>query len=119
MRSQHPIIPAEKRSRVKVTGVYSGQATYFTVALKRAKTAERYTFKVLVLRADDFYVQAFKNNYLIEPNKQRVTLQIEETDFVIAPSGAKVKLDEPLQVFDNKEISEINFEQLASESDEV
>jgi DNA phosphorothioation-dependent restriction protein DptH len=108
-----------KRSRIKVSGIYSGQATYFTVALKRDKTAERYAFKVLVLRADDFYVQAFRNNYLIEPNKQRVTLQIEEMRFVIAQSGAKAQLDEPLKVFDNSDISEINFEQLANESDEV
>ena len=108
-----------KRSRINVTGIYADKAIYFTIALKRDITAERYNFKVLVLRSSDFYVQSFRNNFLIEPNKQRITLQIEEMDFVIAESGDKAILQEPSQVFDNQEIGEVNFENLANESDEV
>jgi len=108
-----------KRSRVSVFGAYPSKATYFTFIVKRDKAAETFKFRVLVLRKDEFYEDAFKFNYLIEPNKKRVTLQTEESSLVIAETGSRAILEQSGQVFDNTSISEIDFEQLVNESDQL
>lgn len=108
-----------KRSRVKVSGSFSQQPIYFTLSLKREKTAERYKFRVLVLPGDEFYLDAFRHSFLIEPNKNRITLQTEDNNFIIAEQGSKATLEEIGQVFDATEISEIDFEQVANESDRL
>ncbi|GIU50473.1 hypothetical protein TUM4438_36590 [Shewanella sairae] len=124
----NPVNSGGKRSRVTVTGAYTGKAMFFTLDLKREKTAERYKFKVLVIKSGDFYIDAFRNNFLIEPptsskKTARITLQTEDSSFVIGidggKEGAKAVLDEIGQVFDNETTSEINFEQIANESDEL
>lgn len=108
-----------KRSRVSVFGAYPDKATYFSFIIKRDKAAERFKFKVLVLRKDEFYEEAFKFNYLIEPNKKRITLQTEENSLVIAESGSRALLDQSGQVFENTIVSEVDFEHLANESDQL
>ncbi|MFT4953591.1 MAG: DNA phosphorothioation-dependent restriction protein DptH, partial [Pseudoalteromonas tetraodonis] len=108
-----------KRSRVKVSGQFNQQPIYFSLVLKREKTAERFKFRVLVLPANEFYIDSFRHCYLIEPNKNRITLQTEDNSFVIAEQGNKAKLEEVGDVFETASISEIDFEQVANESDRL
>ena len=124
----NPVNSGGKRSRVTITGQYPDKATFFTFNLKREKTAERFKFKVLVIRSGDFNIDAFRNNFLIEPSSSakkssRITLQTEENSFVIGinggQEGGKAVLGEIGQVFDNEATSEIDFEQIANESDEL
>lgn len=124
----NPVNSGGKRSRVTITGQYPDKATFFIFNLKREKTAERYKFKVLVIRSGDFNIDAFRNNFLIEPSSSakkgsRITLQTEENIFVIGinggQEGGKAVLGEIGQVFDNEATSEIDFEQIANESDEL
>ncbi|RBW65354.1 DNA phosphorothioation-dependent restriction protein DptH [Vibrionales bacterium C3R12] len=116
---QQPNNSGGKRSKVTVTGAFTGEPTYFSLVLKRDKTAECYKFRVLVLTADSFYLPSFENIFLIEPNKKRITLQTEDNSFVIAEQGNKAKLEQSGQLFDNQEIKEIDFELLANESNDV
>lgn len=106
-----------KRSRVAVTSEYINQPMYFTFNLKREKTSECYKFRVLVLKKEEFHLDSFRHNYLVEPNKNRLTLQTEDNSFIIAEHGAKAVVDQIGQVFEKDEIGEIDFEQLANESD--
>lgn len=124
----NPVNAGGKRSRVTITGEYPDKATFFTFDLKREKTAERHKFKVLVIRAGDFNVESFRNIFLIEPSASakkgsRVTLQTEENSFIIGTDpveqGGKAVLDEIGQVFDNEATHEIDFTQIANESDEL
>ncbi len=108
-----------KRSRVKVSGHFNQQPLYFSLILKRDKTAECYKFRVLVLTADEFYLDSFRHSYLIEPNKNRITLQTEDNSFIIAEQGSKAILEEVGDVFETADISEIDFEQVANESDSL
>ena len=116
---QQPNNSGGKRSKVTIIGAFNGEPLYFSLVLKREKTAECYKFRVLVLSQESFYVPAFQNIFLIEPNKQRITLQTEESIFEIAEQGTQVKLEQAKQVFDNQEIKEIDFETLANESNDV
>jgi DNA phosphorothioation-dependent restriction protein DptH len=108
-----------KKSKVKVSGQFNQQPLYFSLILKREKTAERFKFQVLVLPANEFYIDSFRHSYLIEPNKNRITLQTEDNSFVIAEQGNKAKLEEVGDVFETATISEIDFEQVANESDRL
>ena len=108
-----------KRSRVKLSGKFKQQPLYFSLVLKREKTAERFKFRVLVLPANEFYLDSFRHCYLIEPNKNRITLQTEDNSFVIAEQGSKALLEEIGDVFDTANTSEIDFEQVANESDRL
>ncbi|WP_354625259.1 DNA phosphorothioation-dependent restriction protein DptH [Psychromonas sp. MME2] len=116
---QQPNNSGGKRSKVTVTGAFAGEPTYFSLVLKRDKTTECYKFRVLVLTAESFYLPAFENIFLVEPNKQRITLQIEDNSFVIAEQGNKAKLTQTGEVFNNEDIQEIDFETLANESNDV
>ncbi len=108
-----------KRSRVSITGDYQNTPVYFSFELKREATAECYKFRTLILQSDDFFIDGFRNSFLVEPAKQRVTLQTEDTVLAIAEQGASATLTEIGQVFDNVDINEIDFEQVANESDEL
>ena len=116
---QQPNNSGGKRSKVTVTGTFTGEPLYFSLELKREKTAECYKFRILVLTANSFYLPAFENIFILEPIKNRITLQTEESHFQIAEQGAQAKLDQTNQVFDNSEIKEIDFEALANESNDV
>jgi DNA phosphorothioation-dependent restriction protein DptH len=109
----------DKRSKVKVLGQFNQQPLYFSLILKREKTAERFKFRVLVLPANEFYIDSFRHCYLIEPNKNRITLQTEDNSFCIAEQGNQAKLEEVGDVFETETISEIDFEQVANESDRL
>jgi DNA phosphorothioation-dependent restriction protein DptH len=106
-----------KRSRVKVAAVFNNRPQYFTFSLKREKTSESYKFRVLVICQNEFHVESFRHNYLVEPNKQRLTIQTEDNNFVIAEQGATAVVDEIGQIFDKENIAEVDFEKLANESD--
>jgi DNA phosphorothioation-dependent restriction protein DptH len=108
-----------KKCKVKVSGQFNQQPLYFSLILKREKTAERFKFRVLVLPANEFYIDSFRHSYIIEPTKNRITLQTEDNSFVIAEQGNKAKLEEVGDVFETASISEIDFEQVANESDRL
>jgi len=116
---QSPSNGGGKRSKVTVTGAFTGEPTYFSLILKRDKTAECYKFRVLIITAESFYLPSFENIFLIEPGKKRITLQTEDNIFAIAEQGNKTKLEQTGQVFDNQEIKEIDFAALANESNDV
>ena len=113
------ITKVSKRTCIKVTGQYNNQAQYFSLVLKRDKTAECFNFRVLVIKQNEFYLDSFKHNYLIEPGKKRITLQTEDNNLQIAESGEKAVVNENGQVFDNQSINEVDFAQLANESDQL
>lgn len=108
-----------KRSRINISGAFKQQPIYFSLALKREKTAECFKFRVLVLQAGEFYLDSFRHSFLIEPNKQRITLQTEDNNFVIAEQGSKATLEEVGQLFETADINEIDFEQVVNESDRL
>ena len=65
----------EKKSWIVLKTDYSGEPTYFTLRTYRDKSLEKYNFNCLVIKENDFYVEAFKNNYLINVSKRYITLQ--------------------------------------------
>ena len=108
-----------KRSRIAVSGSYISSAVFFTFRVKREKSAENHLFKILVVKDNEFYMEAIKNSFLIDPKRQLVTVQTDENTLQIAENGREETLIANEQYFENSLIGSIDFEQLASESDSV
>ncbi|WP_232824657.1 DNA phosphorothioation-dependent restriction protein DptH [Algibacillus agarilyticus] len=111
--------PGGVRSRAVLTGSFDGKARYFTFRVKTDKPKETHTFKVLVIDKNDFYMDGFKNTYLVDPAKQWLTLQTDDQNLQIGDSTITSILNTNEQVFDASETGVIDFSKLASESDEV
>ncbi|TOH99603.1 hypothetical protein, partial [Vibrio parahaemolyticus] len=74
--------------------------------------------RCLVIRKGEFYIEPFKNIFLIEPApaKQRLTLNMEENKLQIrAEEGTACSLTDAKQVVDVAEYSLVDFEALANE----
>ncbi|MEY8216585.1 MAG: DNA phosphorothioation-dependent restriction protein DptH, partial [Colwellia sp.] len=105
--------------------VVSGQAPdkplYFEVSLNRPKTSEKFKFKCLVLNEGDFNVEGFRNTYLINPSKQLVILQSQETELTIGLTGHanRVLAEKVGQDFDLTEAGVIDFESLSNQVDSI
>ncbi|MGX5203211.1 DNA phosphorothioation-dependent restriction protein DptH [Aliikangiella sp. IMCC44632] len=106
-----------KRSRVSLSGKYSEKAAFIHFRVKRNKTTETHHFKIAILRKGEFYEDAFKYSYLVEPKKQRMTLQLEDYNLQISDIPKEVKLESSPAVIDNREVGIIDFGELAIESE--
>ena len=91
---------------------------FFNFRVKRDKTTETHNFRVAVMRKGEFYEEAFKYCYLVDPKKQKLILQTEDRTLKIAESIAETELTENGQVISNIEFGIIDFDSLSSESDE-
>lgn len=108
-----------KRSRIMISGNYYDTATFFTFRVKRDKSAETHNFKVLVIKENEFYLDSIENGFLIDPKRQLITIQTEENKLQIAEHGKEEALTENEQEFENTAVGMVDFEKLASESDNV
>lgn len=107
------------RSRAVLKSTFDGQARYFSFQVKTDKPKEKHTFKVLVIRKDDFYIEGFKHSFLIDPLKKWVVLQTDVQLLQISDLQLTETLKENDQVFDNGVIGVVDFKDLASVSDDV
>ncbi|CEO42016.1 DNA phosphorothioation-dependent restriction protein DptH [Photobacterium kishitanii] len=111
-----------KTSKASLKGTYKHEPLFFNLALKRENKSEVYNFRCLVIRKGEFYIEPFKNIFLVEPApvKQRLTLNMEENRLQIrAEEGTSCSLVDAKQVVNVAEYSFVDFETLANEVDEV
>jgi len=109
-----------KRSRVQVQLPFAGPPLFFTIKLQRAVRSENHQFRCLFLRQDAFYVDGFKNHFLIEPKPQRVTLQMEANYLTLGPSpGASFASGDPQDVIDNATYASVDFSRQVNSSEKI
>jgi len=108
-----------KKSRVKFKCTDISYPLYLSIRLKREKTAERYSFKVLILPGSDFLVSEIAHNFLVFPKRKNLLLQTDENILKISEQTGEAKLEHIGQVFETDNIGTVNFEVMASESAEL
>lgn len=111
-----------KTTRASLKGTYKHEPLFFNLALKRENKSEVYNFRCLVVRKGEFYIEPFKNIFLVEPApaKQRLTLNMEENKLQIrANEGCACSLLDAKQVVDAADYAIVDFEALANEADEI
>lgn len=104
-----------------VTGPVREMPRYFMISLNRPKTSEKFKFKCLVVKQGQFNTEAIENSFVINPNKQLVTLQTQETALEVSLAGGdrKVSLDTVGQSFNVEDQDIVDFEQLSNEVDRI
>ncbi|MFA0268521.1 DNA phosphorothioation-dependent restriction protein DptH [Vibrio cyclitrophicus] len=111
-----------KTTRASLKGTYKHEPLFFNLALKRENKSEVYNFRCLVIRKGEFYIEPFKNIFLVEPApaKQRLTLNMEENKLQIRTNeGSACSLLDAKQVVDTADYAVVDFEALANEADEI
>lgn len=109
-----------KRSRLVIKVPFSGDPSFFSVELKRDNRAEEYKFRCLVIPSNTFYIDAFRNNFRIEPLREWITLQLEEDVLQLNPENNLVcELAESGELVHLSEYSAVNFAELSNQSEEI
>ncbi|MEZ9590750.1 DNA phosphorothioation-dependent restriction protein DptH, partial [Vibrio breoganii] len=109
-----------KTASAIVKAQYNHEPLFFNIALKRENKAEAYNFKCLVIRKGEFHIEPFKNIFLVEHSKKRLTLNMDENKLATRPEGgAACTLTDAKQVVDSAEYALVDFDALANEADEI
>lgn len=109
-----------KNATVTLEGHYKHEPIFFNLALKRINKAEAYNFRCLIVRKGAFYIEAFKNVFLIENMKKRLTLKTQENKLHIRNGeGAICVLSDCKQTISCDMFSLVDFNDFANESDEI
>lgn len=100
------------------------QPLFFQIILKRGKTSENYKFKCLAVKRHWFNTESIRNCFVINPAKQLVTLQTQETELQIGLSASgrsaeRTVLTDSGMSFDVNTHQTLDFENLANEVDRV
>ncbi|EOX4930199.1 DNA phosphorothioation-dependent restriction protein DptH [Vibrio alginolyticus] len=109
-----------KGANATLAASYANEPLFFTLALKRDNTSENHNFRCLVVRKGEFDLEAFKNIFVVEPSKKRLTLKTEDNSLVINPVlTVSRSLDDVGEVIDRAEFGVVDFESLANESEDI
>ncbi|WP_217513620.1 DNA phosphorothioation-dependent restriction protein DptH [Vibrio metschnikovii] len=110
-----------KGANATIAASYANEPLFFTLALKRDNTSENHNFRCLVVRKGEFDLDVFKNIFVVEPSKKRLTLKTEENSLVINPVliTTSRRLDDVGEVVDRAEFGVVDFESLANESEDI
>ena len=109
-----------KGANATLAASYANEPLFFTLALKRDNTSENHNFRCLVVRKGEFDLEAFKNIFVVEPSKKRLTLKTEDNSLVINPAlTVSRSLDDVGEVIDRAEFGVVDFESLANESEDI
>ncbi|EHK9000016.1 DNA phosphorothioation-dependent restriction protein DptH [Vibrio vulnificus] len=109
-----------KGANATLAASYANEPLFFTLALKRDNTSENHNFRCLVVRKGEFDLEAFKNIFVVEPSKKRLTLKTEDNSLVINPAlTVSRSLDDVGEVVDRAEFGVVDFESLANESEDI
>ena len=108
------------KSYATISALYDEIPAYFTITLNRDNSSETFIFRCLVMRQGDFYIDAFKSAFQINPQKKLITLQTEDNQLQIrADSAHNFELTDTGQTIDVSEFGLIDYESLANESDDL
>lgn len=110
-----------KNTEIVVSGQAPDKPLFFEIFLNRPKTSENFKFKCLVLNEGDFNIEGFRNTYLINPAKQLIILQTQDTELNIGLSdnNNRIVAEKVGQDFDLTESAIIDFESLSNQVDSI
>lgn len=86
---------------------------YFTIKLSRTKASEQYTFNILIVQKEWFYLKDIENCFLISPKKEEVSLQTDKYVFNFSQmdnsSSFIIKDENPIDILLNPKIDIEDF----------
>lgn len=109
-----------KRSFLKLRLKIPKQPAFFKLSTARERAAEKYEFSAILLRQNWFYVEGFRNYYLVDVKQQQLRL---ETDAEVLELGTShttsYVVTVPGETVDGFAYASVDFSRLVNESDNV
>ncbi|UMR29716.1 hypothetical protein MJ904_22150 [Massilia sp. MB5] len=109
-----------KKCRVNFAVPFAGAPTYLTVRLRRNNSAENHHFRMLLIQKGQFYVDAFKSLFLVDPKQRFITLQMVDNLLALRPGeGAIEHLTDAEHVIDADAYAAVDFSQLTDSYEQI
>lgn len=110
-----------KTSKTKLSVPFDGKSTFFTIGTeKRDKASDRYKLHFLVVRENQFNIDAIKNIFLLNPKQKQVSLSTNETLLQVNPNAfSTLELNEANQRVSWNDVKAIDFKALSEISNDV
>jgi DNA phosphorothioation-dependent restriction protein DptH len=110
-----------KKSKTKLSTPFDGKPTFFTVGTKhRDKASDRYNLHFLIIRENEFNIDAIKTIFLLNPRKQQIRLLTNENKLSINPAAfSTLELSQANQQIDWNTVKAIDFKTLSETSNDV
>lgn len=109
-----------KKCKLNVQIHFSGNPLFFNLELKRDNRSEEYKFRCVIVPAGLCFIDAIKNSFKVVPNRQWITLQLEDNYLELSEQdGETCFLGESGEIIDTSIYSHVDFEDLANQSEEV
>ncbi len=109
-----------KKCRVNFAVPFTGAPTYLTVRLRRTNSAENHHFRMLLIQKGQFYVDAFKSLFLVDPKQRFITLQMVDNLLALRPTeGAIEHLTDAEQVIDAAAYAAVDFSRLTDSYEQI
>lgn len=109
-----------KRNRLILSGETPEHPRFFTIQINRDNAAEKYSFKVLVVKKDIFYLDPIITCFQINSNKKKILLQTDEQELTINPiQQERITLVDSAQSINYYECGVLDYRKLYDESDLV
>lgn len=99
---------------------YDFSSKFFDLKLNRQKSSEKFTFRILLIKENDFNLDCIKNNFLIRPKKKDILLQLDEFNLDFNPTkNTSITLEEDSQEIDIQTFGKVDIEEYYKNNDEV
>jgi len=104
-----------------VTFKYDFTPTYFTLVCNGAKSSDKHTFKILVLKKNSFYFGDIKTNYIINPRKRLILLQLDtfKLRFNAYENTTSATLADTMKQIDINTFHSVDFSDYYDQNDDV
>lgn len=112
---------SKKDKRAIVSFEYDFTPTYFTLTCKGSKASDKHTFKILVLQKESFYFEDIKYNFIINPRKEHILLQLDtfKLRFNAHDNITSTLLTDKSKPIDINTFHSIDFEDFYNKNDDV
>jgi DNA phosphorothioation-dependent restriction protein DptH len=98
---------------------YDGKPLYFTLKLKGNRAASTFTFKILVLKKDAFFLEPIYNHFIIKPKTKSLLLQTSDLTINLSPETTTTYDIKDNETVNIQEHPHINYENLYNTKDDV
>lgn len=110
-----------KTSKTKLSVPFDGAPLFFTIGTeKRDKSSDRYKIHFLILVEGLFYIESFKDTFLLNPKRKLIRLLTNDTQLSVNPNAfSTLELNEANQNVSWNDVKAIDFRALSEKSNDV
>lgn len=111
---------SNKKTVISLEIEFDGISKYLNFEIKRSKPKECFKFRVLLVPEKTFPVSSFEDKFLLVPNKELITLETDQSEFIFDSSiSTTYILSECGESIDTSGFGTVDFEKLLNTEEQV